>query len=128
MTTMYGFNPSFPPVTNTSIAYPIFQIENTAIRLGTESLSLGVLNQGWQSNGGHRLKSLLLVTLRTSESGVLAITYLDTQEYGWGKTEDEAITDLMTSLVEYMESLEVRRDRLGDPALTDLNKLRMLFT
>jgi hypothetical protein len=99
-----------------------------AISLAAESLSLGVLIEGWQSSGGHRLKSLLLVTLRTSESGVLAITYLDTEEYGWGKTEDEAITDLMTSLVEYMESLEGRRDQLGDPAVVDLERLHALFT
>ena len=128
MTTMDGFNPSLPTITNMTINYPIFHINNTAIRLATESLSLGVLIEGWQSNGGHRLKSLLLVQLRASESGVLAITYLDTEEYGWGNTEGEAIADLMTSLVEYMESLEARQDQLGDPAAADLDKLHALFT
>ena len=76
-----------------------------SIALPSESLGLAVLPLGWQASGGHTLKSPLLVQLRTSQSGVLAITYLDAEEYGWGKTENDAITDLMTSLVEYMESL-----------------------
>lgn len=130
MTSMPGFVPSVLYVTTASIAYPTFATGTSAVPLDTESLSLLVLLPvpEEQSSTGHHLKSILLIQLRTSESGALAITYLDTEEYGWGKTEGEAIADLMTSLVEYMESLEARQDQLGDPAAADLKKLHALFT
>jgi hypothetical protein len=128
MTPIHDFVPHFSSVTNVPISYPISHMNMGAISLAAESLSLIVLLTGWQASSSHHLKSVLLVKLRTSESGVLAITYLDTEEYGWGKTENEAIIDLITSLVEYMESLEARQDQLGDSAVTDLEKLHALLT
>lgn len=69
----------------------------------------------------------LLVQVRSTGGGVIAFTYLDAEEYGWGQTENEAIADLMSSLVEYMKSLQVREGRLGSSASSDLSKLRQLF-
>lgn len=127
MTPIHDFVPSFSSVADVSITYPTFHMDTGAISLGAESLSLVVLCAGWQASSTHHLKSVLLVQLRTSESGVLAITYLDTEEYGWGHTEEEAILDLVTSLVEYMESLEAREDQLAEPTVGDLERLRQLF-
>ncbi|MSQ14119.1 MAG: hypothetical protein EXR47_08350 [Dehalococcoidia bacterium] len=74
-----------------------------------ESLSLWLLPEDWSFDQIHRLKSFLLVQIRTSRNGVLATTFLEAEEYGWGETEEEAIRDLASALIEYMESLITRR-------------------
>ena len=94
----------------------------------SESLGLTALPGGWEFVPGYRLASTLPVQLKISASGILATTHLETtEEYGWGSMTGEAIMDLLSSLVEYMESLEDRKDRLGEPALLDLDKLHQLL-
>ncbi len=93
----------------------------------SETLSLLVFPGGEKLTEGFKLKSPLLVELRTSVDGVLAVTYLETQEYGWGNTEQEAVQDLISSLVEYLSSLEEQEDMLGAPTTSDLVKLRALI-
>lgn len=100
--------------------------DNVSLSLADEALTLVVLLEGWEY-GGRYLGSVLLAQLRTSRDGVLASTYLEAEEYGWGHTEEEAIADLMTSLVEYMESLEAREDQLAESTVGDLERLRQLF-
>lgn len=99
---------------------------NVSLTLADESLTLVALLEGWEY-GRHRLGSILLVQLRTSRDGVLATTYLEAEEYGWGRTEEEAILDLMTSLGEYLESLEAREGQLAEPTFVDLERLHQLF-
>ena len=85
-----------------------------------------VLPEGWEFEPGYRLASALPVRLEISASGVIATTHLETAEYGCGSTQDEALDDLMSSLVEYMESLEARRERLSKTSLLDLDRLYRL--
>ena len=107
--------------------YSTYQSTNAQVVWESEALSLIMLPVGWEFAPGYRLVSILPVQLQISTGGVLATTYLETEEYGWGSTESEAIKDLMSSLVEYMKSLESRQERLSEKALFDLNKLHQLI-
>lgn len=49
-------------------------------------------------------------------------------EYGIGSSLQEAIGDLLTSLVDYRESLEKRAGQLGDTMFRHLQLLRLLLT
>ena len=72
------------------------------------------------------LTSTLLVEVHTFPNEVKAVTYLTVEEYGIGSSLEDAILDLLTSLSDYFQSLEERQERLGPPALEDLDKLRKL--
>ena len=76
---------------------------------------------------GWELTTDLLVEIAASEQEVLATTYLAIAEYGIGESLEEAVADLLTSLSDYRESLEKREDRLGPPAVDDLERLRKLI-
>ncbi len=78
-------------------------------------------------DGCWELTGDLLIEIQTSWEEVLAITYLTLQEYGAGTSFENAVQDLLTSLSEYRESLEEREERLGAPAIADLEKLRSLI-
>ena len=74
------------------------------------------------------LNDSLLVEVESSDSdGFMATIWLMSIEYGTGASEHAAIADLFSSLGEYRESLETREDRLSEPALSDLQKLRKLI-
>ena len=126
MSTVGSLILNLPQVTSPTPQLYIYAEDNISIRMDHESLTLAVLLEGWEYSG-RRLNSILLVQLRTSRDGVLATTYLEAEEYGWGNTEGEAIMDLMTSLVEYMESLEARQDQLAQSIGEELQRLRQLF-
>lgn len=93
----------------------------------SESLSLLFLPREYKLPQRRQLKSVLLVQAKTTESGVLATTYLETEEYGWGNSIDEALIDLIESLIEYLESLESREGQLAELAYRDLARLRALI-
>lgn len=93
----------------------------------SEVLGRMVLPSGWELRPGYKLAIPVTVEFQMSAGGVLAITRLETVEYGWGVTKREAANDLMASLVEYMESLESRQGRLSKKALLDLNRLHQLI-
>lgn len=77
--------------------------------------------------GGWRLKSVLLVQIRRTRKQSLATSWLEgVTEYGVGKTDSEAITDLVMSVGEYRESLEKQENKLGDTAQKELSYLRRL--
>ena len=59
------------------------------------------------------LRRDLLVEIRTTRDDVLATTYLSVQEYGAGPSLPVAIQDLLTSLSDYYQSLESRKETLG---------------
>jgi len=125
---MYGTHeiPISPSVTSI-LGEHTYIADTRMLTWESEALSLVVLPKDWEFATGRLLRSVLLIQLKISSSGILATTYLEAEEYGWGKTENEAITEVLTSLVEYMESLETRRDHLGEPAQADLKRLRQLF-
>ena len=78
--------------------------------------------------GNWELATNLLTTLCIPSGSWVATTYLaDIPEYGIGKSQAEAIADLLTSLSDYRESLEDREERLGPSAVDDLAKLRTLL-
>jgi hypothetical protein len=68
-----------------------------------------------------------MAEISTSGREVMASTYLEIAEYGVGASLEDAVADLLTSLSDYRESLEKREDRLGPPAVHDLEKLRKLI-
>ncbi len=77
---------------------------------------------------GWLLKSVLLVQIRRTAKEFVATTWLEAiAEYGVGKAESEAITDLVVSLGEYRQSLEKREANLGDLARRELDYLRRLI-
>lgn len=58
---------------------------------------------------------------------VVEVTCLNLQEYGMGDSLGSAITDLLTSLSDYFQSLESREANLAAPAVKDLEILRQLL-
>jgi len=111
---------SFPPsvASNTGTGF---------LSVVEEATGLIVMAGGFKVENYPPLREVLLAQLKVSRAGVLAITYLDTEEYGSGQTEDQAVADLISSLAEYKDSLEQREDRLSEEAMADLSKLRRLF-
>lgn len=78
--------------------------------------------------GGWTLKTVMLVQIRQTRRESLATTWLEgVAEYGTGKQNEEAITDLVVSVGEYWESLEKREKELGDSARKELDFLRRLI-
>ena len=69
----------------------------------------------------------LLVEVNTSREEVLAVTYLAVQEYGIGDSFESAITDLLTSLSDYYQSLESREAKLAPSSVEDLEALKRLL-
>ena len=85
-----------------------------------------VVRRGYSWDATWELASNLLVDIETSEEGVVATTFLEVAEYGIGASLNDAVLDLLTSLSDYLVSLEERADRLSPEALQDLQKLRGL--
>ncbi len=92
-----------------------------------ETFSLAYLDKGTLLDPSHPLRSFLMVALRASRTGILATTFLEAEEYGWGDSQEAALKDLGSSLVGYLESLEARSGKLADSALADRKKLRALI-
>lgn len=90
------------------------------------SEAVHILLAGHSWDNVWQLAATLLVEVHTFRDVVKAVTYLTVEEYGIGATVEEAILDLLTSLSDYLQSLEERRERLGQSALEDLDKLRKL--
>ena len=62
----------------------------------------------------------------TPEDEAVVITCLNLREYGMGDSLESAITDLLTSLSDYYQSLESREAKLAPSASKDLQILRGL--
>ena len=93
-----------------------------------ETLSLVYLGKDTLLDATHALRRFLLVEVRSSRNGVLATTYfLESEEYGWGISQDAALSDLGSSLVGYLGSLQSRVSRLSDSGRADLAALLDLF-
>lgn len=74
------------------------------------------------------MSTSLMVNIEVSEQGWLATTYLaELAEYGFGTSQEDAISELLTSLSDYRVSLEKREERLGPSAKDELTKLRGLI-
>ena len=117
-----------PPVSTQFASFSKLVESNTSfLSIVEEATSLVVIPPGLKVEGLPPLSMVLLAQLKVSRRGVLAITYLDAEEYGAGQTEAEAIMDLVSSLAEYKDSLEKRELRLAEGAIADLAKLRRLF-
>lgn len=111
-----------------SEAHSSWPSADSGLPWASEALSLVVLPAKTRLDESHPpLVQPLPVQVRSTRGGVIASTYLNAEEYGWGPTENEAIADLMLSLVEYMKSLQARKGRLSGSASSDLSKLRQLF-
>ena len=63
----------------------------------------------------------------TPDDGSVVVTCVDLQEYGIGDSLEFAITDLLTSLSDYYQSLESREAKLGPSSVEDLEALKRLL-
>ena len=63
----------------------------------------------------------------TQEDDAAVVTCLNLQEYGIGDSLESAITDLLTSLSDYYQSLKSREAKLAPLASKDLDALRRLL-
>lgn len=78
--------------------------------------------------GAWHLNSIIIVQLRSIPKGWLATIWLeDIAEYGTGVTEADAVSDLVDSLGEYLESLAKRKHKLADSAREELAKLSSII-
>jgi hypothetical protein len=76
---------------------------------------------------GWKLASSLMIAIQIEGNHFIAkVPFLD--EYGLGVTTEEAIDDLLTSLVDYNESLLRRESRLSEPLKRDLENLKKVLT
>lgn len=101
---------------------------------GAESTGDSTSNKGlYFIPAGHswddrwELTADLQVEVNISQEEVVAVTCLALQEYGAGDSLESAVTDLLTSLSDYYQSLESRAGKLGTPASKDLSILRRLL-
>ena len=69
----------------------------------------------------------LHIEVNTSPEEIVVATSLDLQEYGNGDSLESAVTDLLTSLSDYYQSLESREANLSPSAAKDLHILRRLL-
>ena len=69
----------------------------------------------------------LPVEVNTSPEEAVIVTSLGLQEYGIGDSLEIAIEDLLTSLSDYLQSLESREEKLESSATEDLRTLRRLL-
>jgi hypothetical protein len=117
----------------TSYVLPFVQLE-TKNDTTSESISNSPLSnsgifsikQGTLIANGWKISSDLIVELKQEDSNFIAINH-EVEEYGIGKTESEAIQDLMTSLVDYRISLGKRETKLAPVERTDLSNLKRLL-
>lgn len=113
--------------TSREVKLPVFKAAKTPSPPKPDSLTVLAVLAG-SSVAGWDLKSLLLVQLRRTRRLAVATTWLEgLAEYGTGKSDAEAVADLVVSLGEYRESLERRRRKLGASARGELALLRNLI-
>lgn len=103
------------------------QFVGTSIQGHESNSSLYIVPIAYSWDDTWELPNQLLVDIRASADEILAVTYLTLEEYGSGSSVQEAITDLLTSLSDYYESLLSREDKLGSRARDDLAKLKELI-
>jgi hypothetical protein len=109
--------PSFPTTTSVPAILPIAQVNFLELRIIPEDIPI---------SGGWKLASPLAVDIRIEEDHFIArVPFLD--EYGLGPTSEAALDDLLTSLADYLQSLERREARLSDPLKRDIEILRRLL-
>ncbi len=107
---------------------PTYRSGSTSSPIPTASGGILLLPKGYSWSNA-KLKTSLLINTSSSPEGWEVTTHLqpDIPEYGLGNSEQEAVRDLLTSLSEYLESLEERQHKLGPPAMEDLESLRSLI-
>jgi len=96
--------------------------EPSSVEVGIDVIPRGTLVAG----GPWKITLDVVVELRREGADIVAI-YHEVDEYGTGKTHEEAMTDLLLSLVDYRASLEKREKRLPTEEQTNLARLRLLL-
>ncbi len=90
---------------------------------GFPVLTIRIVPQGTQIGAGlWKTRWDSLVELRRESANVVAISFT-ISEYGIGVTEEAALTDLLTSLVDYLSWLQKRKERLVPSERDDLARL-----
>lgn len=90
--------------------------------VGIATIPKGTLIGG----GPWKIRLDSVAELRREGSSIVAIHY-NVDEYGIGETAEEALLDLLTSLVDYRAFLEKRGKRLAAKEQSDLAQLRTLL-
>ena len=71
----------------------------------------------------YKLKEPLEFKVDYDEDGVIAFVDEPIAEYGYGKTESEALDDLRTSIIDYFESLKNHKHQLAQGLKKELRWL-----
>jgi hypothetical protein len=96
---------------------------------GTHTMGVGIalVPQGTPvGRESWEIKQDLVTELRLEGSNYIALSH-DVSEYGIGETEQDALSDLVTSLADYRASLEKREATLATREKNDLARLRDLI-
>jgi hypothetical protein len=88
---------------------------------------MGVVTAGTILNGIWKVEKYLIVELKQEGNKAIAILN-DIDEYGIGDNIQDAISDLLSSLVDYRLSLEKRADKLATKEKLTLELLKETIT
>lgn len=78
-------------------------------------------------NDNYRLQMDLIAVVKVEDDKYVVVDY-QIDEYGIGDSQEEAQQDLFDSLVDYLESLERRENRIADRELRNLQLLRSMLS
>ena len=114
-----------PKLPDYLIALPDSGTESDANRPSGKELYFIPAGHSWDDRW--ELTTDLHVEVSNPQEEIVAVACLDLQEYGLGDSLESAITDLLTSLSDYCQSLESRESKLAPSASEDLTVLRRLL-
>jgi len=84
---------------------------------------MGVITPGGILAGTWKIERYLIVELKQEGNKAIAIAH-DIDEYGIGDTVQDAMSDLLTSMVDCRLSLEKRADKIAEEELRTLKLLK----
>ena len=103
--------------------FPPFGTEGSIlIEVGIATIPKGTIIGG----GPWKTRLVSVAELRREGSKIVATNY-NVDEYGIGDSSEEALADLLVSLVDYRASLEKRENRLAAKEQSDLAWLKTLL-
>lgn len=78
------------------------------------------------AGGPWKIATDSVAEIRHEGSNFIAVHY-DVDEYGIGNSSEEAVADLLISLIDYRTSLEKRENKLAAKERSDLDRLKRLL-
>jgi hypothetical protein len=105
------------------------KVEETFGGVEVVSVEVGIatIHKGTLIGGGPWKTGLDSVAELRREGSKIVAMYYNVDEYGIGDSSEEALADLLVSLVDYRASLEKRENRLAAKEQSDLASLKTLL-